>query len=114
MQLVEHELEPDLRGLVLDDEEQLVVRVGTGMLRCQQRVEAEVLGVAETVAQVEVGVLGPTGATRPAGPACLAGRPGHVVTRFTVRLTSAAPAAATAPTLAGKRRWAAARLRASA
>ena len=32
VQLVQHELEPQLGGLVLDDEQQLVVGVGAGML----------------------------------------------------------------------------------
>ena len=55
MQLVQHELDPQLAGLVLDDEQQLVVGVGARVLGAEDVVEAEVLGVAEVMAQVEVG-----------------------------------------------------------
>ena len=56
VQLVEQQLQPQLGGLVLDDEQQLVVGVGPGVLRGEHGVEAEVLRVAEVVAKVEVGV----------------------------------------------------------
>ena len=56
MQLVQHQLDPQLGRLVLDDEQHLVVGVGARVLGAEDVVEAEVLGVAEVVAQVEVGV----------------------------------------------------------
>ena len=50
-QLVQHELEPELSALVLNDEQQLVVVLGRRerMLRCQQRVEFEVAAVAHSI-----------------------------------------------------------------
>ena len=58
-QLVEHQLEPELRGLVLDDEQQLVVvgRVAQRPLGREQRVEPEVRRVVEVLA-VRGGLLG--------------------------------------------------------
>ena len=53
-ELVQHELQPQLGGLVLDDEQQLVVVLGRAqrMLRGQQRVELEVAAVAHAVREV--------------------------------------------------------------
>ena len=53
-QLVQHELQPQLGGLVLDDEQQLVVMLGRAErpLRRQQRVEVEVAAVAHAVGEV--------------------------------------------------------------
>jgi hypothetical protein len=52
--LVQHELEPELRHLVLDDEQQLVVlrRAGDGLLRAQQLVELQIGFVADLAARV--------------------------------------------------------------
>jgi hypothetical protein len=53
-QLVQDELQPQLAGLVLDDEQQLVVVLGAaaGVLRGQQVVEVEVRGVGHGAAEV--------------------------------------------------------------
>ena len=50
-QLVEHELEPELGRLVLNDEQQLVVvrRVTPRPLRGEQHLEPEVRGVVEVL-----------------------------------------------------------------
>ena len=45
VQLVETEAHPELRGLVLDDEQQLVVGIGEWMLSTEHVVEVEVVAV---------------------------------------------------------------------
>ena len=93
---------------MLDDEQQLVVGVGARVLGGEHRVETEVLGVAEVVTQVEVGVVG-------AGVLVVAAALArHAGFRFNGLVARATPAAPRAATLAGKRRCAAARSRASA
>src|SRR3546814_17914302 len=53
-ELLDDQLEPELGGLVLDDEEHLVGmhRVAERMLRGEQRVEAEVVGIAHRGGEV--------------------------------------------------------------
>jgi hypothetical protein len=61
---LQHELQPQLGGLVLDDEQQLVVvlRPRDRPLRREQRVEVEVAAVAHAVAEVgDDGCLDPPG-----------------------------------------------------
>jgi hypothetical protein len=55
-QLVGEQLQPQLRGLVLDDEEHLVVvrRVGQRLLRGQQLIQAQIAAVGEPALQVGV------------------------------------------------------------
>jgi len=55
-QLVGQQLQPQLRGLVLDDEQHLVVvrRVGQRLLGRQQLVQAQVAAVGEPALQVGV------------------------------------------------------------
>ena len=97
------------------------------MLGREEGIEPEVLPVAQAAAQVEVGVGG-TGiaatsragsrvssrASSPAGVRAGGGLGRHDAPRRNAEPTSAAPAAPTAATLAGNRRCAAARRRASA
>src|SRR5690606_11617477 len=52
IQLVQHELEPQLAGLMLDDEEQLVRLLAARMLRTQQRVEPQVVAVGRPLLEV--------------------------------------------------------------
>ena len=58
-QLVDHQLEPELAGLVLDDEEQLVVlrRVRQRLLGRQQHVEAQVVAVGHRLREVALDAL---------------------------------------------------------
>ena len=53
-ELVEHELQPELGGLVLDDEQQFVVMRGVAqrLLRAEQVVEVEVVAVESSAAEV--------------------------------------------------------------
>ena len=55
-QLMHDQLHPQLRDMVLDDEQHLVVmlRPGQGLLRRQQAVEVQVAGIGQAVAQVGV------------------------------------------------------------
>ena len=57
-QLVQHQLHPQLAGLVLHDEQQLVVVRRQRMLRAQHLVEVQVVAVVHVVAEVEVGPEG--------------------------------------------------------
>ena len=52
--LVEHELEPQLGGLVLDDEEHLVVVLAHGVLRVEERVEGQVGPVGHLLTEIAV------------------------------------------------------------
>ena len=58
-QLVQDELEPELRGLVLDDEEQLVMVLGIAhrMLRGEEPIEVEVRPVRHLLPQVGVDLV---------------------------------------------------------
>ena len=62
-ELVHHQLQPQLGGLVLDDEEQLVgvLRIAQRVLGGEQRVEVEVTGVVALVREVRAhtGFQGP-------------------------------------------------------
>jgi hypothetical protein len=51
---MQHEFEPQLRGLVLHDEEQLIVmrRIAPQVLRCQQLIEVKVVGVAHRLPEI--------------------------------------------------------------
>ena len=73
-QLVDHQLEPQLARLVLDDEEQLVVlrRVAQRLLGRQQQVEAQVVAVGHRLREVALDaglevapVVGPAGLDSP-------------------------------------------------
>ncbi len=57
-QLVQHQLHPQLAGLVLDDEQHLVMVGRERLLRGQDGVELEIVAVAHAAAEVERGVLG--------------------------------------------------------
>ena len=48
-----HEAEPQLRCLVLNDEQHFVVGVGSWTLRVEQLVEVEVVAVAESTREFE-------------------------------------------------------------
>ena len=56
-QLVQHQLHPQLAGLVLDDEQHLVVRAASAVLRAEHRVEVQVVAVAHVAAEVDLGAL---------------------------------------------------------
>ena len=50
-------MKPDLGGLVLDDEQDLVVRVGPRVLGAQDGIEVQVLAVAELALHLQVGAF---------------------------------------------------------
>ena len=100
-QLVQDELEPDLGRLVLDDEQDLVVGVGPWVLGAEDRVEVEVLAVAELALHLQVGAF-KVGAT------------GHRSSFRIRRMTVVESAAAVAPTARAAWRGCEARRRASA
>lgn len=54
LQLVHHQLEPELAGLVLDDKEHLIMmdRIRERLLRGEQLIEREIRGVIQLLAQV--------------------------------------------------------------
>ena len=54
VQFVQHELHPQLAGLMLDDEEHFVVRRREQLLRAKDGVELQVVAVAHAVAEVEL------------------------------------------------------------
>ncbi len=56
-QLVQHQLHPQFRGLVLDDEQQLVLGVAQGMLRGQDRVEREVVAIGHASVEGHLGAF---------------------------------------------------------
>lgn len=51
------ELQPQLRRLVDNDEQELVVALRERVLARQQRAEAEIVGVAQRVAEIGVGAV---------------------------------------------------------
>ena len=55
LQLVQHQLHPQLAGLVLHDEQHLVVVGRERLLRVQDGVELQVVAVAHAVIKVELG-----------------------------------------------------------
>jgi hypothetical protein len=54
LQLVQHQLHPQLAGLVLHDEQHLVVVGRQRVLRAQHLVEVQVVGVAHVLREVEL------------------------------------------------------------
>jgi hypothetical protein len=56
-QLVQHQLHPQLGGLVLHDEQHLVVRRRERALRPEQGIELQVVAVAHRMAEIELGML---------------------------------------------------------
>ena len=54
---MQRQLHPQFAGLVLDDEEQLVVRVAQRVLRLEHAVEREIVAVAHALGEVELGVV---------------------------------------------------------
>ena len=59
VQLVQHQLDPELRGLVLDDEQHLVVvrRLAHGLLGGEQRVEAQITRIGLPALEVRLDAL---------------------------------------------------------
>src|SRR6185437_1894744 len=53
-ELVQHQAHPQLRGLVHDDEQHLVVLEGERLLRIEELVEVQVLAVGERGAEIPV------------------------------------------------------------
>ncbi len=56
-QLVQHELHPQLAGLVLHDEEHFIVVGRERLLRIQDRVELQVVAIAHVAAEIELRAL---------------------------------------------------------
>ena len=54
VELVEQQLDPQLAGVVLDDEQHLVVDVGDRPLRREQLVELQVVAVAASLGELDV------------------------------------------------------------
>jgi hypothetical protein len=54
VELVEQELDPQLAGVVLDDEQHLVVHRGYGSLRGEQLVEVQVVAVRPALVELDV------------------------------------------------------------
>ena len=54
IELVQRQLHPQLGGLVDDDEQHLVVRIGARLLRAEQRVELEIVAVAHCAGEIGV------------------------------------------------------------
>jgi hypothetical protein len=57
VQLVQHQLHPQLRGLVLHDEEHLVVVGRERLLRAQDGVELQVVAIAHVLGEIELGAV---------------------------------------------------------
>jgi hypothetical protein len=57
LQLVQHQLDPQLAGLVLDDEQQLVVVGRQRVLGRQDLVQAQVVAVAHGLLEVHLGAV---------------------------------------------------------
>jgi hypothetical protein len=57
-QLVDHELHPQLGGLVLDDEQHLVVIGGARALRREQAVQSQVVPVAHLAGEIQARAVG--------------------------------------------------------
>jgi hypothetical protein len=88
-QLVQHQLHPQLAGLVLHDEQHLVVRGRQRLLRAEDGVQLQVVAVAHVGAEVELGALvvhdgfgqvGSAGAGRVLGKGHMANGQAHQVT----------------------------------
>src|SRR5579883_761557 len=58
LQLMDHQLHPELGRLMLDDEEHLVVIGRERLLRVEQAVEMEIIAIAHLAAEIGVGAAG--------------------------------------------------------
>ena len=57
VQFVQHQFQPQLAGLVLDDEQQLVVIGRAGVLGVQDLVQAQVIAIAHRFGEIELGAV---------------------------------------------------------